>query len=204
MLHLGFILQEQQQSEQRQLATDEKQCRSLSHSSHTDSWYVSLPYWENTETFPYSCKYWSKIRQYQSIMKDIQILSIIVPVPQNPDFRLPLRMRAFWKQCWKRRKCWLPAFSPFHTMFSTALSTSRVHIYHPFLRMFPSLVLQIFFHLALFKCNTTSDWLNRIRLAKPYGGCVQIYKIFEKKAKNILQNGQWIWSLVCLKSGLWW
>ena len=25
------------------------------------------------------------------------------------------------KHCWKRRKCWLPAFSPFPTMFSKVL-----------------------------------------------------------------------------------
>ena len=27
------------------------------------------------------------------------------------------------KHCWKRRKCWLPVFSPFPTMFSTLLYT---------------------------------------------------------------------------------
>ena len=30
-----------------------------------------------------------------------------------------LEKEAFWKHCGKRRKCWLPAFSPFSTMFST-------------------------------------------------------------------------------------
>ena len=31
---------------------------------------------------------------------------------------------AFWKHCGKRRKCWLPAFSPFPTMFSTVPKTN--------------------------------------------------------------------------------
>ena len=29
----------------------------------------------------------------------------------------------FWKHCGKRRKCWLPAFSPFPTMFSSMSKT---------------------------------------------------------------------------------
>ena len=34
------------------------------------------------------------------------------------------------KHCWKRRKCWLPAFSPFPTMFSnaTVVSVTRTRI----------------------------------------------------------------------------
>ena len=30
----------------------------------------------------------------------------------------------FWKHCWKRRKCWKPAFSPFPTKFSTIHKTN--------------------------------------------------------------------------------
>ena len=26
---------------------------------------------------------------------------------------------AFGEHCWKRRRCWIPAFSPFQTMLST-------------------------------------------------------------------------------------
>ena len=32
---------------------------------------------------------------------------------------MTLKKKAFRKHCGKRRKCWQPAFSPFHTMFST-------------------------------------------------------------------------------------
>ena len=34
------------------------------------------------------------------------------------NFEDPERV-SFWKHCWKRRKCWYPAFSPFSTLFST-------------------------------------------------------------------------------------
>ena len=33
---------------------------------------------------------------------------------------------AFWKHCGKRRKCWLPAFSPLPTMFSTLSKTEMI------------------------------------------------------------------------------
>ena len=35
-----------------------------------------------------------------------------------------LKERAFWKHCGKRRKCWLPAFSSFPTMFSIQWNTT--------------------------------------------------------------------------------
>ena len=40
-------------------------------------------------------------------------LSHTIPTFNDPE------KKAFRKYCGKRRKCWLPAFSPFPTMFST-------------------------------------------------------------------------------------
>ena len=44
----------------------------------------------------------------------------------------------FWKHCGKRRKCWLPAFSPFPTMVSTLPKTkfNFCHIYFVVCRVF--------------------------------------------------------------------
>ena len=44
---------------------------------------------------------------------------VILPLYHTiPTFHDPKR-GIFWKHCWKRRKCWLTAFSPSPTMFST-------------------------------------------------------------------------------------
>ena len=42
------------------------------------------------------------------------VLTLYHRIPTFSD----LEKDAFWKHCVKRRKCWWPAFSPFHTMFS--------------------------------------------------------------------------------------
>ena len=91
------------------------------------------------------------------------------------------------KTLWKRRKCWLPAYSPFPTMLSkgfilngikschclvkgsTAYSRFQscfllkshiwVCIYRPFFGTFLVFFSKIFLK---FECNTTSDWLNHI------------------------------------------
>ena len=44
-----------------------------------------------------------------------------------PTFKYP-EERAFGKHCGKRRKCWLPAFSPFPTMFSFLSKTELISI----------------------------------------------------------------------------
>ena len=41
------------------------------------------------------------------------------------DFHEPER-ESFFKHCRKRRKCWLPAFPPFPTMFPTLLKTKFI------------------------------------------------------------------------------
>ena len=43
-----------------------------------------------------------------------------IPTVNNPE------KEAFWKQYGKRRKCWLPAFSHFLTMFSTLPKTNFI------------------------------------------------------------------------------
>ena len=43
-----------------------------------------------------------------------------------PPFNNP-KKKGFGKHCGKRRKCWLPAFSPFPTMFSTLSKTENSH-----------------------------------------------------------------------------
>ena len=51
------------------------------------------------------------------------------------------------------------------------------------------LVLQNFLYLAVFKCNTTSNWLNRT--VQPNRSCVtfKFPNILEKKTKNVLWDG---------------
>ena len=40
------------------------------------------------------------------------------PDDKTYDVKIKISSRESRKQCGKRRKCWLPAFSPFPTMFS--------------------------------------------------------------------------------------
>ena len=52
-------------------------------------------------------------------------------------------------------------------------------------------VLQVFLYLAVFECNTASKWLNHTvyGLTNQKLCYIQIYKILEKKMKNVLENG---------------
>ena len=45
-----------------------------------------------------------------------------IPTFNNPD------KESFCKHCGKRRKCWLPAFSPFPSMFSTISTKTEMII----------------------------------------------------------------------------
>ena len=60
------------------------------------------------------------------------------------------------------------------------IEVKRLQVLGPYsptiLTNFHSLVLQIFLHLETYECSTTSDYF-------------QIYKILEKKTKNVLENG---------------
>ena len=47
-------------------------------------------------------------------------LSLYLTMPTFKD----TEKEAFGKHCWKRRKCWYPAFSAFPTMFSTLWQTA--------------------------------------------------------------------------------
>ena len=51
------------------------------------------------------------------------IVSSLIHYHTIPIFDAPEK-EAFRKHCGKRRKCWLPAFSPFPTMFSTLHNTN--------------------------------------------------------------------------------
>ena len=46
--------------------------------------------------------------------------------PNNSDSKIKICFRKSRKHCGKRRKCWLPAFSPFPTMFSKAFFSRGV------------------------------------------------------------------------------
>ena len=52
-------------------------------------------------------------------------------LPCHPDFNCPVE-EGFRKHCGKRRKCWLPAFSPFPAVFST-LSNSEKSAFYQYL-----------------------------------------------------------------------
>ena len=62
---------------------------------------------------------------FQVLLSYLQELSITyqtIPNVKDPE------EEAFGKHCGKRRKCWLPAFSPFSTMYSTLLSDKKYQI----------------------------------------------------------------------------
>ena len=69
-------------------------------------------------------------------------------------------------------------------IFSEEIYGTSVRISQPFFNEnILSLVLRIFLYLEALECNITSDRLNRMFCY------IQIYKILEKKTKNILKNG---------------
>ena len=59
------------------------------------------------------------------MLKTVSTLYLMIPTFNHPE-------KALLKHSGKRRKCWLPAFSPFPTMFST-LSTSKTIILATFI-----------------------------------------------------------------------
>ena len=50
---------------------------------------------------------------------------VILSLSHNPTFN-DSEKKVFWKHCGKRRKCWIPAFSSFPTMFSTLSKTKII------------------------------------------------------------------------------
>ena len=56
---------------------------------------------------------------HHALFSAILTLYHTIPTFNNPE------EEGFGKHCWKRRKCWLPAFSPFPTVFS-ALSKREI------------------------------------------------------------------------------
>ena len=58
------------------------------------------------------------------------------PLPQIKNFKNHV-YKVFWKHCWKRRKCWQPAFPPFPMMF-----------FHPSQNKF-----QLFRHIYFLVCK---------------------------------------------------
>ena len=58
--------------------------------------------------------------------------NVMYPSPRIPTFN-DLEKEAFGKHCGKRRKCWLPAFCTFPTIFSTcsqkSFNFSVIHVF---------------------------------------------------------------------------
>ena len=86
-------------------------------------------------------------------------LTYLTLYPTIPTFN-DLENEAFWKCCGKRRKCWLPAFSPFPTIFSTIpktnfkvafilLSASSSNSDRSKLLLFGNYYVQVIFFLSL-------------------------------------------------------
>ena len=79
------------------------------------------------------------------------------------------------------------------TILKSVVFKARLH--QPlFKNVFVSLSVFFFYiYFETFKCNSISDWLNH--MAKPYGLAnqklchIQIYKLLEKKTKNVLESG---------------
>ena len=57
----------------------------------------------------------------RQIFRLVQIESICRLQIKKSDSKVEICLRTSRKLCGKRRKCWLPAFSPFPTMFSECL-----------------------------------------------------------------------------------
>ena len=55
------------------------------------------------------------------------LLQLLTLYYTTPNWNDPLE-EAFWKHCGKRIKCWLPAFSPFPTMFFTRSITEIISL----------------------------------------------------------------------------
>ena len=66
-----------------------------------------------------------------------KILTLYNTIPNFDD----LERQAFLKHCGKKRKCWLPAFSLFPTMFSTLPKTKFNFIVKLFLHSLNAIVL---------------------------------------------------------------
>ena len=60
--------------------------------------------------------YWSLPNEFLGERVSFLLNSLL----HSPNF-LTTEKENFGKHCRKRRKCWQPAFSPFHTMFSTLI-----------------------------------------------------------------------------------
>ena len=67
-----------------------------------------------------------------------------------PCFNGPLK-EAFWKHCEKRRKCWLPAFSPFPMFFTLPINNFKFWVTFFFyrLQMLPNWISLKFCHLLM-------------------------------------------------------
>ena len=80
---------------------------------------------------------------------------IVKPVPQNIATVKDNEKEDFGKHCWKRRKCWIPAFSTFPTMFSILAQTTHYTLHIVFGQQMHSTLTNLeFYSMEKSLCKT--------------------------------------------------